>query len=55
MKGDEDQLTTFIKGNWGTCMNSIHASIPEWIFQRGRGGSKNVFLKREVRKHDLLP
>ena len=44
MKGEEDQLTTFMHGNWGTCMNSIHD-----FFRGGGGESKNVFFKREVR------
>ena len=41
MKGEEDQLTTFMHGNWGTCMNSIHDFFRGWggkqkcVFQKG--------------------
>ena len=42
MKGEEGPLTNFMKGNWGTCMNSIHASVPEWIFLEG-GGAEMCF------------
>ena len=40
MKVEEGQLATFMQGNWGTCMNSIHASIPESIFLGGGGGQQ---------------
>ena len=42
-KEGESQLITFMKGNWGTCMNSIHASIPEWMFLVGK--QKCVFQR----------
>ena len=52
MKGEEDQLTTFMHGNWGTCMNSIHD------FFRGGGGGKAKMCFSKGRlgfEHGLLP